>query len=155
MDGIGEGHGGDAVHHRLQRGTQGAGVGDVVARVVAVIDAGENVIGLFLQDVLQRYLDAVHRRAVHLVGGLHGDGEIFHPFHPQGGMDGKLLGHGAALMGRGHHPNITQLHGGLCQQRQTGRMNGIIIDNKNLHRSYSLLYIILQDYSNGFEFPQA
>lgn len=92
MDGIGEGHGGDAVHHRLQRGTQGAGVGDVVARVVAVIDAGENVIGLFLQDVLQR---------------------------------------------------------------QTGRMNGIIIDNKNLHRSYSLLYIILQDYTNGFEFPHA
>ena len=60
-----DGDAGDAEHDALQRGGDGARVGDVVAEVGAVVDAGDDHVGLEVLDQAERgEPHAVHRRAV-------------------------------------------------------------------------------------------
>ena len=62
---LGDGDARDAEHDALQRGRHRARVGDVVAQVGAVVDAGDDQVGLEALDQPERgEPDAVHRRAV-------------------------------------------------------------------------------------------
>ena len=139
VHGAGKGHGRNAVHDRLEGRAQRAGIGDVEARVIAVVDAGENIVRPFHQQILHRDLHAVRGRAVHHVSRLHGNGEIRCLIHPHIPADRYFLGHGAALMGRRHHRDLPQLHSGLSQQRDTGSVDGVVVHNQNLHMYVSSL----------------
>ena len=62
---LGDGDAGDAEDHALERGRHRAGVGDVVAEVGPVVDAGDDQVGREAVDQPERgEADAVDRRAV-------------------------------------------------------------------------------------------
>ena len=130
---LGQGNGGDAAHHRLHGRPHGAGIGHVKAHVVAVVDAGEHHIGLPLQNGIQGGLHAVRRGAVQGIGGDVGDihPPLFNP-HPPG--QGNPVGHGAALLRRGHHRHVSEIGSGLGQNGNALGIDAVVIGNQNIHR---------------------
>ena len=82
-------------HDALQRGGHRARVGDVVAEVRAVVDAGDDQLGLELDQPERGEAHAVHRRAV---GGV-ADGAVARgpPPRPTAGAGGDAARRGAAV----------------------------------------------------------
>ena len=75
-----KGDGGDAVYERLHRRADSAGIGNVKAGVVAEVDAGENDIGLYGHEEVDRELHAVGRRTADAPGvhDRYGEGGAAH-----------------------------------------------------------------------------
>ena len=133
VPGGGEGDGRDMVPLRLESSAQGAGIGNVLSGVEAVVDAGEDHIRLFLQQVLQRHLDAVHGGASDAPGAPDGRRKVQNILHGDQLPEGQLLGQGAALLRRRCHPDFAQLRRRPGQDLNAGGVDGIVVYDQKLH----------------------
>ena len=125
---LGQGNGGDAAHESFHGRAHRAGVGNVIAHIVAVVDAGEHHVRLFGHNGIQRCPDAVGRSAVQGIGGH----AIHAPFvisQPHGTIQRDAVGHGAALAGGCHHSDIAELRSGLRQKGNARGIDAVIVGN--------------------------
>ena len=142
-----EGDGRDAVEYGLHCGGDGAGIGNVKARVVADVDAGEHNVRPYRQQCLQRGFHAVRRSAADAVSP--GDGQWKIIFLNIKRLEYRqLLGHGAALRRGGGHPYLAELHRHLCEMYDTGGAYSIVVYKQNLelfiHWSVFLLLLLIE-----------
>ncbi len=114
---LGDGDGGQPEHDTLQRRGDGPRVGDVVAEVGAVVDAGHDDVGReALRNPEARQAHAVHGGAVGRVPhGAVGEGHLFDPQRPAGG---DRAGHRRAVAVGGDH---REAHVGQHDERSPHR----------------------------------
>ena len=123
--------GGDAVYERLHRRADSAGIGNVKAGVVAEVDAGENDIGLYGHEEVDRELHAVGRRTA--------DAPCVHDRYGEGGAahrelaeNGELLRHAAALARRRGDPDAAELCRGFGQTDYAGGVDTVVICDEDI-----------------------
>ena len=121
---LGDGDRRQAEHDALERGGHGAGVGDVVAEVGAVVDARDDQLGLEALDEPERgEADAVHGRPVGRVAdGAVAERDLLHPQRPPGGD--PAADRGAVGVRR----DDGELDPGHLQQRAPQRLQALGLD---------------------------
>ena len=130
---LGDGDRGQAQHDPLQRRRHGAGVGDVVAEVGAVVDAGDDQVGGEALDQAEaRQAHAVHRRAVGGVAAAAvGERDLRHPQRPPGG---DRAGHRRAVAVGGDHRQAHPLdaHERPAQGLQAVGLDAVVVGQQHV-----------------------
>jgi hypothetical protein len=123
----------DTQHHSLQCGRNRARVGDVVAEVRAVVDAGHDQLGLELDQAQGREANAVDGRAVRGVA----DAAVaeFHLVHPQGPAGGDRAGGGASVGVGRDRGKLHSRHLQECSPHhvQAGGLDAVVVGKQHFH----------------------
>ena len=127
------GDGGDAEHNALERRGHGARVGDVVAEVGAVVDAGDDQLRLELQKAEPGEAHAVHRRAVG--GETTPTVAEVHLLDPERLARGDAPRRGAPVgVGRDHRElHVRDLEQRLAHHAQADCLDAVVVGEQDLH----------------------
>ncbi len=128
---LAEGNGRDARQRPFHRGRDGAGIGDIVAQVLARVDAGDDEVRLPVGEQLpEAQVDRIGRRA--------GNGKALLAMLAQAhrGMQGERMARARLLLCRGTDPHVVgQFGGDRLQQFEAGGADAIVVGEQDAHQA--------------------
>lgn len=111
----------------LTRGSHGAGVVDIFAEIRAVIDSGDDEVGLVREELVERDDNAIGGRAVH------GPVALGYGLTHDGLAESERLRRAAALGAWRHDADFGEIRESFRERTESRRVVAVIVREQNSH----------------------